>query len=270
MGGRHNAQLLQLDTTLIKLLGELQEGKLFNNKIIFPEKTLYLKLVLNYSFFKNNLLDFCGHLDKIKAIIRSSFDTIYILCTMDEDLLNLAYSNGILEICLPRFILREDLKIFNSSFYTYHDNHLRILQEDISQLFLKVKIKASVICFTIEEISVINQEVLPQSLTVTELQKSNYKIQGNGPQRQDFIVTLEIKLTKTQITFLIGAKGTRIESLRERSGASIKIIPISEKMTMHERNHPDIVQQTMLISGDLYSIALAVTNIESALITLDL
>lgn len=110
---------------------------------------------------------------------------------------------------------KEDLRVFNNTFYTYHDNRLRILQEDFSQLFKKIKTKASVLCFTVEEIFLTNQEILPQNSTVAELQKSTNKVQTNGPQRHDFIVTLEIKLNKTQITFLIGAKGTRIESLRK-------------------------------------------------------
>ena len=270
MSNQHSPQPFCLDTKLVKLLEELQEGKQFNNKNIFPEKALYLKLALDYSFFRKNLLEFCVHLDKIKGVIRPNYDTIYILCLLEVDLLNLVFTDNILEICLPRFVSREDLRVFNNTFYTYHDNRLRILQEDFSQLFKKIKTKASVLCFTVEEIFLTNQEILPQNSTVAELQKSSNKVQTNGPQRHDFIVTLEIKLNKTQITFLIGAKGTRIESLREKSGASIKIIPISDKMTAHERNHPESVQQTILISGDLYSIALAVTSIESALITLDL
>nr|CAI6415249.1 CMF_HP1_G0006900.mRNA.1.CDS.1 [Saccharomyces cerevisiae] len=253
MSNQHSPQPFCLDTKLVKLLEELQEGKQFNNKNIFPEKALYLKLALDYSFFRKNLLEFCVHLDKIKGVIRPNYDTIYILCLLEVDLLNLVFTDNILEICLPRFVSREDLRVFNNTF-----THITITAY------------ASVLCFTVEEVFLTNQEILPQNSTVAELQKSTNKVQTNGPQRHDFIVTLEIKLNKTQITFLIGAKGTRIESLREKSGASIKIIPISDKMTAHERNHPESVQQTILISGDLYSIALAVTSIESALITLDL
>ncbi|CAI4049585.1 hypothetical protein SKDZ_14G1170 [Saccharomyces kudriavzevii ZP591] len=267
--GHHIAQPYNLDAGPIKLLGELQEGKQFSNTKDFPENTLYLKLALEYSFFRSNLLRFCIHLDKIKAFIRSS-DTVYILCVVEENLLSLIYSSGILEICLPRFILREDLKIFNGSFYTCHENRLRVFQEDVSQLFKKLEIKASMLCFTIEEICTANQGALPQSSRLSELLKCNSKMQETGLQRQDFIITIEIKLTKIQITFLIGSKGTRIENLREESGATIKIVPISEKMTIHERNHPGTVHQTILISGDLYSVALATTSIESALNTLGL
>lgn len=152
MSNQHSPQPFCLDTKLVKLLEELQEGKQFNNKNIFPEKALYLKLALDYSFFRKNLLEFCVHLDKIKGVIRPNYDTIYILCLLEVDLLNLVFTDNILEICLPRFVSREDLRVFNNTFYTYHDNRLRILQEDFSQLFKKIKTKASVLCFTVEEI----------------------------------------------------------------------------------------------------------------------
>lgn len=120
MSNQHSPQPFCLDTKLVKLLEELQEGKQFNNKNIFPEKALYLKLALDYSFFRKNLLEFCVHLDKIKGVIRPNYDTIYILCLLEVDLLNLVFTDNILEICLPRFVSREDLRVFNNTFYTYH------------------------------------------------------------------------------------------------------------------------------------------------------
>lgn len=267
----HNViQPPDLDVSSMKILEELQEGKQFTNTQQFPPNTLYIKLALDYSFFRDNLLKFYTHLHEIKVFIRISHTTMYIVCKMERELLSLVYSDGIVDICPPRFILREELKIFDSCFYTYHDNRLRILQEDFSQLFKKIKVKASILCFSIEEMSMTNQEALPQSSRLAELLKCTNTMQGEELQRRDFIFTKEIKLSKTQVTFLIGSRGTRIEALREESGATIKIIPISEKMTMQERCHPDTVQQTILISGDLYSVALAITSIESALIALGL
>ncbi|KOG96962.1 Mer1p [Saccharomyces eubayanus] len=270
-GSDHNMiQPPNFDASSMKILEELQEGRQLTNTQHFPARTLYIKLALDYSFFRDNLLKFRAHLHEIKVFIRISFDIMYIVCKMEKELLSLVYSNGIVDICLPRFILREELKIFESCFYTHHDNRLRILQEEFSQLFKKIKVKASILCFSIEEMSMTNQEALPQSSRLFELLKCNNTMQREELQRRDFILTKEVKLSKTQVTFLIGSRGTRIETLRKESGATIKIIPISEKMTMQERFHPETVQQTILVSGDLYSVALAITNIESALFAIGL
>lgn len=158
-----NTQSFHLDVRMIKILEELQEGKQFTNKKIFPKGTLYMKVSLDYFYFRSNLSRFCLHLDKIKVLIRTGFHAMYIFCVMEENLLNLVYNDDVLEICLPRFILREELKIFNNSFYTYHDNCLRIFQEDVSQLFKKIEFKTSALCFTLEELSMANSEALPQS-----------------------------------------------------------------------------------------------------------
>lgn len=79
------------------------------------------------------------------------------------------------------------------------------------------------------------------------------------------ICSQELLLNKDQVTYLIGKNGTRIETIRQVSRATIKVLPISKRLTTKELNHPDIVVQSISITGDWYQIALAFAYIEANL-----
>lgn len=82
---------------------------------------------------------------------------------------------------------------------------------------------------------------------------------------KDHICNQELLLNKDQVTYLIGKNGTRIEMIRQISRATIKILPIGKKLTAKESNHPNIVFQSISITGDWYQIALAFAYIEASL-----
>ncbi|EDO16216.1 hypothetical protein Kpol_1014p36 [Vanderwaltozyma polyspora DSM 70294] len=79
------------------------------------------------------------------------------------------------------------------------------------------------------------------------------------------IYTHFMVLTKSQVAFLIGHKGSRIEEIRESTQTTIKILPISKKLTKDEISHPSRVKQTISITGDQYSVELAIATIDSHL-----
>ena len=72
-------------------------------------------------------------------------------------------------------------------------------------------------------------------------------------------------MNKYQVTYFIGKNGARFEMIRQESMATIKILPISKRLTAKELNHPDIVIQSISITGDWYQVALAFAYIEANL-----
>lgn len=85
------------------------------------------------------------------------------------------------------------------------------------------------------------------------------------PINEDRIITQELLLNKDQVTYLIGKNGMRIERIRQASKATIKILPINKRLNTRELNHPDIVTQSIFITGEWYQSALAFAYIEADL-----
>ncbi|CEP64616.1 Mer1p LALA0_S12e03004g [Lachancea lanzarotensis] len=83
--------------------------------------------------------------------------------------------------------------------------------------------------------------------------------------RKREMVTHDIKLNKAEITFLIGHLGTTIQRIREESGATIKIIPISSRLTQAQQNRPKSVEQHLSITGEIDAVTRAVCLIEAQL-----
>lgn len=78
-------------------------------------------------------------------------------------------------------------------------------------------------------------------------------------------VTYELTLTKSEVTYLIGKAGARIQSTRESTDTTIKILPIANKLSSQALNRPESVVQAIMITGDLYTVALAMATIETQL-----
>ncbi|CCH58876.1 hypothetical protein TBLA_0B00310 [Henningerozyma blattae CBS 6284] len=81
------------------------------------------------------------------------------------------------------------------------------------------------------------------------------------------IESQDIVLVKTEVTFLIGENGERMEDIRKSSGATIKVHPLPERLTQYQRKHPNEVNQTISITGNLYCRAKAFTIMESLIRT---
>ncbi|SCU94151.1 LADA_0G06876g1_1 [Lachancea dasiensis] len=85
-----------------------------------------------------------------------------------------------------------------------------------------------------------------------------------APQTLD-VVTQTLKLNKVEVSFLIGHQGTKIQELRQESGATIKIIPIAQRLTIEQLNRPASIQQHITITGNLDTVTKAVSLIDSQL-----
>lgn len=80
------------------------------------------------------------------------------------------------------------------------------------------------------------------------------------------IITRSIRLNKLEISFLIGKNGSRIESIRNSSAATIKIIPIANKLSSYELRNPKHIHQELSISGTSEELAKTIALIESYLV----
>lgn len=86
-----------------------------------------------------------------------------------------------------------------------------------------------------------------------------------SPLQGPATLTEELQLTKSQVTYLIGAAGTRIEATRLDSQATIKVLPIPRRLTASEQNHPHTQTQSLAITGNHYQVATALVLLECQL-----
>ncbi|SCW03964.1 LAFE_0H02916g1_1 [Lachancea fermentati] len=82
------------------------------------------------------------------------------------------------------------------------------------------------------------------------------------PDSPTQIISQEITINKLEVSFLIGHQGTRIETIRRESQATIKILPISQRLKSHQITAPTSVLQQLCITGDLQAVATALSLIE--------
>ncbi|SCU98358.1 LAMI_0F14290g1_1 [Lachancea mirantina] len=74
-----------------------------------------------------------------------------------------------------------------------------------------------------------------------------------------------LTLNKLEVTFLIGHQGSRIEFIREQSGACVKILPIPERLKTIQLASPYLILQAIVVSGTLSTVTVAMALIESQL-----
>lgn len=76
---------------------------------------------------------------------------------------------------------------------------------------------------------------------------------------------LQIKISKRDISFLIGHHGKRIEFLKNTSGAIIKVIPISNKLNSVQTRNPRKITQEIILYGTIQQLHTALTLIDQHL-----
>ncbi|QLQ79411.1 hypothetical protein HG537_0C00580 [Torulaspora globosa] len=87
----------------------------------------------------------------------------------------------------------------------------------------------------------------------------------SAPQAAPQAHTQELHLTKAAVTYLIGTAGERIETTRLCSQATIKVFPISKRLSASEQNHPRSQQQTLALTGTRHQLATAMALLETQL-----
>jgi hypothetical protein len=72
-----------------------------------------------------------------------------------------------------------------------------------------------------------------------------------------------VKLTRKEITYIIGKKGSKIELIRETSGATVKVVPLNTKVNGTDSVHrPGELTQFLRVSGTQKQVQRALRLIE--------
>lgn len=79
------------------------------------------------------------------------------------------------------------------------------------------------------------------------------------------IFSTELQLSKLEISYLIGKNGYWINSLRDVTKTTIKIMPILKRLDKKELNSPTNIFQTVIVTGTLTELVQAIVFIESTL-----
>lgn len=81
----------------------------------------------------------------------------------------------------------------------------------------------------------------------------------------DTIQQIDLTLNRLQTSFLIGFKGQRIEAIKKRSAATIKIMPIPHKLNKIELDQPNKTLQQVRVTGTLQQLHIALVLAEQHL-----
>ncbi|SCV05301.1 LANO_0H04478g1_1 [Lachancea nothofagi CBS 11611] len=83
--------------------------------------------------------------------------------------------------------------------------------------------------------------------------------------RKSNVITHTLTLNKPEVTFLIGRQGSKIQELRQQSGATVKVLPIALRLTVGQLNNPTSIGQQLSITGSIEAVTKAVCLIDSQL-----
>ncbi|SJM85668.1 uncharacterized protein ZBIST_2379 [Zygosaccharomyces bailii] len=197
-----------------------------------------------------------GPLQNLVVVTKTQNDMRYFVCFIEKELLPAILKSTWAHIQLQEPIFKEEL-LMDSQFHISSDRMQVTIFAESTTILLK-DIERNLHLFQHDKIPLSVVHPIPQAVHIP--------LQGTAvPQVGQRIVNYEVQLNKNQVTYLIGRNGVRIEMLRKTSQATIKILPIAKRLTEQELNHPESVNQSIIVTGELYEVALAFACIESYL-----
>lgn len=197
-----------------------------------------------------------GPLQGLVSIAKDQGGTSKATCVLQKELLPAVLKKNWAQLQLSEPILHEDLTL--ESQFSISRDRLQVTVFARSTVTLLKDIERNMDYFQQREQPSQVKNWVPESVYVHWEEKA-------APINPCRISSYEILLNKNQVTYLIGKNGARIEALREISNATIKILPISKRLTERELNHPSCVNQSISVTGDRFEIAMAFAYIESHL-----
>ncbi|CAR27167.1 ZYRO0C10472p [Zygosaccharomyces rouxii] len=191
------------------------------------------------------------------SISKNGDNSASLTCLFDGVSFKKVWNKGWITIRTGKPVFEEELTILSTFSISRDRLYVTILSDSIETLLADVGTN-------LKQFEQTSEPQLPRCLTPP--------VSVNLPWRQSELSVIksrifneELSLNKDQVTYLIGKNGARIEMIRQESMATIKILPISKRLTAKELNHPDIVIQSISITGDWYQVALAFAYIEANL-----
>ncbi|CCF56213.1 hypothetical protein KAFR_0A07790 [Kazachstania africana CBS 2517] len=245
------------------ILNKLKVGDSYQLKRFSHDKT-YLCFLLNFWSFKSVISNNKLLQSYVYAVSRFQYTELEVMCSSDDTIIEslikrqrikLKASN---RVCIEELLLTSEIDISDDSYtVTLHGATIPAILCDIKKNILKFRsdIPEPVTQFYLNS---------DQGFFLNYLENL-YEVTPHPKTSLNCIETHDIDLTKQKISFLIGKNGTRIEQIRDSSGAIIKIIPLPRKLKLKEQNCPDSVLQTISLTGEPCNIAMALSLIASQL-----
>lgn len=187
------------------------------------------------------------------SISRNCMNSADLTCSFDIELLQKVWKKKWLTIRSNKPVFEEDLCIMSKFSISRDQSRITIFSDSNEKLFIDIR----------ENIQWFEETTATQS-SIQFTPPTSVNINWNHLETSvvRHISNQELLLNKDQVTYLIGKNGIRIENIRQCSGATIKVLPISKKLNTKELNHPTMVLQSICITGNLYQVALAIAYIE--------
>lgn len=252
-------------STFLRLLDDLKEGESCQLRKAEPLLEC-VNVEIDWWHFRS-LVGGAEHLSDYVCVTRKHGGIVSVLCVFQADILKRLISKDWVKLKLKRLTCANEIEMVsahrlsdNKQFLTVFNTSFDVLFKDLQRNISLLSTECHLPVSTRFTASVLTPVVLIAS-------SSNSSSFSQIPQEKESqnITSYEIPLRKSQVTYLIGKGGTRIESIRDQSKATIKILPISKKLTTYELSRPDSVLQAITITGDWLSVALAMAHIESHL-----
>ena len=201
-------------------------------------------------------------LNNIISIERNAYSTFNVIFPFTEENIKIAYNGINMNIFLPNMVSGDQL-ILSSKYSILNLRTLTITQGDINLLFQDLQVNEKLLTFNEKkEYKIELKRSLPYKKQTLQEIKDN---PGDELPMRELILTVELTVSKAEVSFLLGHHGERIEQIRSLSCATIKILPIEKRLTLRDLNHPSQIIQQLSITGNKYSVAVALSRIEAEL-----
>lgn len=249
----------------LELFDDLKEGESCSLR---TEKTSLQCVIVEIDWWNfRNLIGGAERLTDYVSVTRKQCSIASVLCIFQANTLRKLITKDCIKLKLNRLICTDEIEMVSEHRLSGNKQFLTVFNTSFDDLFKDLQKNVSVLSDK-HPLPVFSR--FPTNVPcpiMSTAGASNSSSFSQIPQKEEpqNIATYEIPLTKSQVTYLIGKGGSRIESIRDQSKATIKILPISKKLTIYELSRPDSVLQAITVTGDWFSVAVAMTCIESHL-----
>lgn len=238
-----NKTALEREPPISAVLNNLEQGQTYYKKRCSGNNLLSLEL---------DWFEFCGialECQSISSVTRTHRGTAVVVSTIDQTVVRLLATCHGLILHLNRMVCEDELCLISKFWLCSDSSSIYIKKPDFQALYTDLNAQQCLF-----------HHSWPQPLTPGPRNPLSHPglrgcttLSPSAPN----VTTLELHLTKTQVTYLIGVSGTRIETTRELSQATVKVIPVPDRAKS--------TTQTIAITGTPLQMARALALLEAQL-----
>lgn len=253
-------------SSLVERIDQLKLGESCSNNLLTPVDKV-IEVLIDVWKFKRKLLEYSIVQKLVVTITKIDTCMVSVVLEYCADSLKeiFALQNWITIRCKEQ-VTRSQV-LMHSRFNIANNNRdVTIFNQSLDHMMTDVQENKTLLTFQMDMNVRVNFDFLVDAVYSSSgynQNTSSYHVPL--PDYNISIATHILKLTKPEVAFLIGCSGARIKSIREESNATIKVLPISNKLAKRDLNKPSNIRQSITVSGDLYSVALTMATIDSHL-----